>query len=269
MGFIGGAMGYRLLRFIAPRSAGLQASGNGPRKDYESGSKLEKLFGKDVWDLLRGRTVLDFGCGRGEDAVAIAQHGAQFVTGLDIREDLLQAARRRAHEAGVGSRTRFTQNAAAPADVIVSLDAFEHLHDPDTALAQMYSLVKPGGRALIAFGPTWYHPRGGHSFSVFPWAHLVFTERALLRWRANFRQDGATRFSEIEGGLNQMTICRFEKLLRRSWFRVESLTAVPINALRFLPSRFTREWTTSYVKACLQRLPGRLMGAACELQMSV
>jgi SAM-dependent methyltransferase len=253
MGLIGGWLGYRLLRVIAPRPASFQASGNGSRKDYEGVSKLEKLFGKQVWDLLSDRTVVDFGCGKGEDVVEIAQHGARFVTGLDIREDLLEAGRRRAQKAGVRSLTQFTQEIRAPVDVVISLDSFEHFHDPEAALTRMYALLKPGGRALISFGPTWYHPHGGHSFSVFPWAHLLFTERALLRWRADFRQDGATRFSEIQGGLNQMTIRRFRQLVRKSLFCVESLTAVPIAALRFLGTRFTREWTTSYVKACLQR----------------
>lgn len=253
MGLIGGALGYRLLRVIAPRPAGLTASRTEPRKDYAGGGKLAKLFGPDVWDLLRGRTVLDFGCGRGEDVVEIAQHGARFVTGLDIHEDFLEQGRRRAQEAGVESCTRFTHQARAPVDVVISLDSFEHFHDPKTVLAQMYAQLKPGGRALIAFGPTWYHPYGGHSFSVFPWAHLVFTERALLRWRADFRQDRAARFAEIQGGLNQMTIRRFEGLVRRSLFRVESLTAVPIGALRLLRMRFTREWTTSYVRARLSR----------------
>jgi SAM-dependent methyltransferase len=139
---------------------------------------------------------------------------------------------------------------------MISLDSFEHFHDPEVALAQMYALLRPGGRALIAFGPTWYHPYGGHSFSVFPWAHLVFTERALLRWRADFRNDGATRFAEIQGGLNQMTIRRFERMVGKCPFRVESLMAVPIAALRFLGTRLAREWTTSYVRACLTRPRG-------------
>jgi hypothetical protein len=54
---------------------------------------------------------------------------------------------------------------------------------------------------------------GGHLFSVFPWAHLIFSEQALIRWRSDFKSDGATRFSEVAGGLNQMTIRRFERLI--------------------------------------------------------
>ena len=46
----------------------------------------------------------------------------------------------------------------------------------------MESYLAPGAKVIATFGPTWYHPLGGHLFSVFPWAHLIFTERALLRW---------------------------------------------------------------------------------------
>jgi hypothetical protein len=47
----------------------------------------------------------------------------------------------------------------------------------------MYGLLKPDGRVMLCFGPIWYHPLGGHLFSVFPWAHLVFSEAALIQWR--------------------------------------------------------------------------------------
>jgi hypothetical protein len=58
----------------------------------------------------------------------------------------------------------------------------------------MRRMIKPDGCVIAAFGPTWFHPLGGHLFSVFPWAHLIFTERALIRWRSDFKTDGATRF---------------------------------------------------------------------------
>ena len=56
--------------------------------------------------------------------------------------------------------------------------------------------VADSGQVHISFGPPWCHPLGGHLFSVFPWAHLLFTEHALLQWRAGFKHDGATRFGE-------------------------------------------------------------------------
>jgi hypothetical protein len=115
----------------------------------------------------------------------------------------------------------------------------------------MHGLLKPSGVVISSFGPTWYHPLGGHLFSVFPWAHLLFSEQALIRWRTHIRADGSTRFGEVEGGLNQMTIARFERLVSASEFRVEILEAVPIRKLSPVHCRVTREFTTAIVRTKL------------------
>lgn len=104
---------------------------------------------------------------------------------------------------------------------------------------------------MASFGPTWYHPLGGHLFSIFPWSHILFSESALVRWRANIRPDGATRFSDVEGGLNQMTIARFERLVSASPFQIATLETVPIRKLRPIHSRLTREFTTAIVRTKL------------------
>jgi SAM-dependent methyltransferase len=140
---------------------------------------------------------------------------------------------------------------AEPAVVITAIDSFEHFDDPGEVLEQMRRLLKPSGCVLAAFGPTWYHPLGGHLFSVFPWAHLVFTEEALLRWRADFKTDGATRFAEVAGGLNQMTIKRFERVVGQSAFRFAEFETVPIRKLRPVGNRLTREFTTAVVRCRL------------------
>lgn len=250
MGIIGGALGYRLLRAISPDGKNDYCASGVPLI-YQNRSKLEVLFGPRIWDELAGKVVLDFGCGRGGEVIDIARHGAKKVIGLDLRESVLQDARRAAAEANLDARCVFTTRAEELVDVVMSLDAFEHFSDPAAILRTMRELVKDDGRAIIMFGPTWYHPIGGHSFSVFPWAHLLFTERALLRWRADWSNDGATRFGEIDGGLNQMTIRRFEQLVAASDFEFESFEAVPIRRLQPLHNRLTREFFSSIVRCRL------------------
>jgi hypothetical protein len=110
---------------------------------------------------------------------------------------------------------------------------------------------KPAGEVLVSFGPTWRHPLGGHLFSVFPWAHLMFSEQALIRWRSTFKTDGATRFSEVAGGLNRMTIAKFERLIADSPLQFASLELVPIKKLRPFHNRVTREFTTAVVRCRL------------------
>src|SRR5262245_52052631 len=247
MAIIGGRLGYRLLRRFAGIPREIPERGGA----YARRSKLETLLGPSVWSDLAGRVVIDFGCGQGEDAVEIARRGAGRVIGIDVRERVLASAREAATAAGVCDRCAFTTATDQKADMIVSIDAFEHYGAPEEILSLMRRLLHPSGRVLIAFGPPWLHPLGGHLFSVFPWAHLVFTERALIRWRRDFKSDGATRFSDTEGGLNQMTVRRFRDLVRASDFEVEAFEAVPIRRLRQLSNRFTREFVTSIVRCRL------------------
>jgi SAM-dependent methyltransferase len=181
----------------------------------------------------------------------MAAKGAKRVTGIDIRADLLQVARQEALNAGVQDTCRFASSTQELADIIVSRDAFEHFADPAEILRTLDSLLQPEGEVLVSFGPTWYHPLGGHLFSVFPWAHLVFDEKALIRWRSTFKKDGATRFSEVAGGLNKMTIARFEELVANSPLKLAGLDLVSIQRLRFFHNRLTREFTTAIVRCRL------------------
>ena len=85
----------------------------------------------------------------------------------------------------------------------------------------------------------------------FQWAHLLFTEAALIRWRSDFKIDGATRFHEVAGGLNRMTIARWEKIIADSPFRFAEYTLVPIRAAKRWHNHFTRELFTSIIRARL------------------
>ena len=237
---------YRILKTISPGPPDC-CSGS----VYEGKSKLAVLMGDGFFSEIAGKVVIDFGCGEGDDAIEIAGRGAKRVVGIDIREDVLEEARRRALHAGVPNTCSFVSATSELADVIVSVDAFEHFGDPGGILRVMDALLRPAGEVFISFGPTWYHPLGGHLFSVFPWAHLIFSEKALIRWRSTFKTDGATRFSETAGGLNQMTISMFEKLLAHSPFQLASLKLVPIRKLRWFHNRLTREFTTAIVRCRL------------------
>ena len=236
---------YRILKRISPGAPDC-CSGC----IYEGKSKLAVLMGDEFFTKIAGKVVIDFGCGEGAETVEMAGRGARRVIGIDIREDVLQAARQRAVSAGV-QNTFFVSSTNELADIVVSLDAFEHFVDAAGILRIINTLLRPTGEVLVSFGPTWYHPLGGHLFSVFPWAHLIFREKALIRWRSTFKTDGATRFGEVAGGLNQMTVGKFEELIAGSPFRFASLELVPIKKLRRLHNRLTREFTTAIVRCRL------------------
>jgi CelD/BcsL family acetyltransferase involved in cellulose biosynthesis/SAM-dependent methyltransferase len=220
---------------------------------YQNRSKLEALFGPQLFHKIRNKTVIDFGCGHGDQTIELAKRGAKFVIGVDIREEMLEAARAKSREL---ENLQFLGPAQCPkgiADFVISLDSFEHFENPSAMLELINELLRPGGELLSCFGPPWKHPYGGHAFSAFPWSHLLFRERALVDWYNNVKHDAISRYEEVSGGLNRMTVARFEKLVRASKFREASITPVPIRRLRFFHNPFTREFTTAVVKCQLTK----------------
>ena len=250
MAIISGEIGYKLFRKLVK-----VCPGNEITTAYDGLSKMEVFFGKEIWSELANKTVLDFGCEGGIEAIDMAQHGVGRVIGLDIREEPLAMARVAAKKAGLENVCTFTSQTDEKVDVIVSLDAFEHFADPLAMLGVMRKLLKDDGYVLACFGPTWYHPLGGHGFSIFPWSHLVFSESVLLRWyRENFGRV-AHRFNEVAGGLNQLTVRDFERIVAKSEFEFATMEPVPIRKLKLVANRLTREFTTAVVKCKLVPKP--------------
>jgi SAM-dependent methyltransferase len=179
----------------------------------------------DLIERIRGRRVLDFGSGFGLQSVALGMAGAAEVLGVEISQDGLAHGRALAREHGVEDRVRFTEaignDEHGRFDAVLSLNSMEHFSDPDHILDLMRSALHPQGEMLISFAPPWYAPYGGHMayFTKVPWVHLLFSERTVMSVRSRFRNDGATRYEEIDGGLNRMSLAKFERLVRAKQLR--------------------------------------------------
>jgi ubiquinone/menaquinone biosynthesis C-methylase UbiE len=103
-----------------------------------------------------GSSVLDVGCGAGEVCVElgglVGPEGR--VCGVDLSEAMVEAARVAARNAGASIELRVASAYSLPFDD-TSFDAvraervFQHLDDPDRALAEMQRVAKPGGRILV------------------------------------------------------------------------------------------------------------------------
>lgn len=247
MALVGGTLGVRLLNYVSRNGSVAMFPDEAPA--YKQKSKLETLMGSAIWDEIRLKSVIDFGSGKGDEAIQMAQSGAARVVGVEIDPKWLEIARRAAERAGVSDRCTFTTQADERADVIISLDSFEHFSDPGAILRMMDGLLRPDGKVLVSFGPTWYHPLGGHLYPVFPWAHLIVSETALVRWRSLYKTDGFR--SIAESGLNRMTIRRFHSLIAESPFQFEHCEAVPIRCLKAFHNVVTREFTTAIVRCTL------------------
>lgn len=246
MGVIGGRLAIRLLdRASHQGTAGYPDEATA----YRHRSKLDVLLPPGFWPEIAGKDVLDFGCGPGAEAVEMAERGARRVIGLEIRKKWCDLARQHALDRGVADKCVFAGEWHEPVDVILSLDSFEHFADPAAILRLMHAVLKPSGSVFVSFGPTWYHPLGGHIFSVFPFAHLLFTESALVRWRAQYKSGNARTI--LECGLNRMTVARFKRLVAASPLQFAEFEAVPIRRLKAIVNPLTREFTTAVVRCRL------------------
>jgi len=137
---------------------------------------------------LRGRQVLDVGCGGGLLAEAMARRGA-IVTGIDLAAGPLEVARLHAIESGIEvdyqrcAAELFAARHEAAFDVVTCLEMLEHVPEPSTVVAALARLVKPGGHVVcstINRGPKAFAlailgaeyllqllPRGTHEYAKF------------------------------------------------------------------------------------------------------
>jgi SAM-dependent methyltransferase len=104
-------------------------------------------------ELLRPHAAgryLDVGVGTGADALALAAELGCEVVGVDASEAMVAEARTR------GLRDALVADAHALPFEDASFDGcradrvFQHLADPDAALAELVRVTKPGGRIVIA-----------------------------------------------------------------------------------------------------------------------
>ncbi|GAB1389030.1 MAG: hypothetical protein AMXMBFR66_38160 [Pseudomonadota bacterium] len=101
---------------------------------------------------IRGKRVLDVGCGGGILAEAMATHGAAAVTGIDLGSKALGVARLHALESGLENLDYVEISAEALAaaqpasfDVVTCMEMLEHVPNPASTVQACADLVRPGG----------------------------------------------------------------------------------------------------------------------------
>jgi SAM-dependent methyltransferase len=108
--------------------------------------------------LAPGEHVLDLGSGAGTDSLVAAQMVGPTgsVTGIDMTPEMLTRARAAAAELGLAN-AEFVEGEAerlpfadAEFDVVVSNGVIDLIPDKDAAFAELFRVLRPGGRLQIA-----------------------------------------------------------------------------------------------------------------------
>jgi ubiquinone/menaquinone biosynthesis C-methylase UbiE len=149
--------------------------------EHHWGKEFARIFMEPSGDL-RGKQLLDVGCGLGGKTVAYAEAG-RASSGADLLEENVEQSGTYARMKGARASFLVGDAAALPLragafDTIVANDAMEHFSEPEHALREMARVVKPGGAIWIFFTPH-FSPLGSHLYDYIytPWCHLLFTRR--------------------------------------------------------------------------------------------
>jgi SAM-dependent methyltransferase len=111
-----------------------------------------------VAPLPTGATVVDIGCGAGTDLLLAAMHVGPHgrAIGVDMTEAMRERARRGAEACGLahvevrdGDATALPIEAGT-VDVVISNGVLNLVPDKQAAVAEIYRVLKPGGRVQIA-----------------------------------------------------------------------------------------------------------------------
>jgi ubiquinone/menaquinone biosynthesis C-methylase UbiE len=114
----------------------------------------DMLAGRDI----SGRRVLDVGSGLGGvDLVLVESHGAGSVVGIDVEEQLIEAAASLVASRGLSDRISFRLVEPGPLpfpngtfDMVFSKDALVHVADKAFFFREALRVLKPGGIVAVA-----------------------------------------------------------------------------------------------------------------------
>lgn len=115
--------------------------------DISWSSAIEELI--DV----RGKNVLDIGCGGGIYSRALAEMGAEQVTGVDFSEEMLHGAAEYCREYDqinfvIGNALN-TNLPSGKYDVIVERALIHHIKDLSECFSEAFRLLKAGGTLIV------------------------------------------------------------------------------------------------------------------------
>lgn len=131
---------------------------------------------KNVIGDVKGKTILDIGCGGGLISVPLSRLGGK-VTGVDADKQAITVAKQ--HSTTQGLEIEFLHGAAENLvadgrqfDVVVALEVIEHIDNPDLFVKLCSELVKPDGVIIFStLSRTWKS-----------YALGIFAAERLLQW---------------------------------------------------------------------------------------
>jgi len=209
----------------------------------------------------KGQRVLELGCGIGTDTIRFARAGAH-VAAVDLSQQSLAIARRRAEVFDVTSRVRFHEAngedlsdvvPVEPYDLVYSFGVIHHIPRPDRALAELRRYLRPHGTLKIMV-------YNRYSWKVF-W--IMATYGGGRFWKL---PELVARYSEAQTGCpttRTYTKASARRLVEAAGFRVTEITVdhvFPYRIADYVQHRYVKEWYFRWMPRLLFRAFERRFG---------
>jgi SAM-dependent methyltransferase len=189
---------------------------------YQSGRELDTL--DQLFPSLRseivGKDIVDFGCGHGYQAIALARAGARHVLGIELDEAEIEVVRNRTAQEFLSERVSAERTIPDwyRADIVISKYNCRRRSQADASVSEakrqnLHNLCAAVEGAL-----------GAHMgyFCRLPWVHLLFSERTIMDVRRVFRRGPELTYGEI--GLSRMSLSQFEPIIAGWGLRLNTCT---------------------------------------------
>ena len=100
---------------------------------------------------VRGKMIVDFGCGDGALAGLIAKAGGVII-GFDSNETGLSLAKDKFNKYGLSGtfHSKLSMLSNELYDAVVCSDVIEHVDNPEEIMKEIFRILKPGGNAVIS-----------------------------------------------------------------------------------------------------------------------
>jgi len=148
-------------------SAGYQRERRISTEDVHYGPLAPGERELDLLGDVRGKKILEVGCGGGQNAIVLAKWGA-ICTGVDPSDAQLTHARKLAREHGV--EVEFANGMAEDLgrfpdegfDLVLSSYAFDYVTDIQQAYGEVWRVLKAGGHFVFCQSHPWFQAVGWH-----------------------------------------------------------------------------------------------------------
>jgi len=111
---------------------------------------IEQPAMKKLLPEIKGLHVVDLGCGFGDLAMYLVEHGAEQVIGVDISENMLTHAKKHPRIQYMQRSMEDIQFNDSQFDLIVSSLAFHYVEDFDALIQKVAKWMKPNGYLLFS-----------------------------------------------------------------------------------------------------------------------